>query len=355
MMKICVVGGGINGLCCAWVLAQKGHDVHLIERGKLGRETSQASSKLLHGGLRYLEQGNLRLVRESLRERDGWLQRVPTLVKPLRLVLPIYQHSRRSRWLIGAGLFLYDHLAGRSILPGSTWLTVDELLQRDPYLQPEGLKGGYAFSDGQMDDYQLALWVAEQAKQAGVQLTEDTAVEEVDTQGAVHFKTGTSNYDRVVNVCGPWAGQLLEKSGIPSPYRLDTVRGSHLIIGHDCLQAYLLEVPDENRIFFVLPWQGKTLVGTTEIRQKLDDPIECSVAERDYLLKAYNHYRTDTTEVESLVSSFAGVRPLLYSASDPNRATREYAIERTGKLVTVFGGKWTTALALARNVSQQFH
>lgn len=102
--------------------------------------------------------------------------------------------------MIGAGLFLYDHLAGRSILPGSTWLTTDELLKRDSYLQPEGLKGGYAFYDGQMDDYQLALWVAEQARQSGVQLTEDTAVKAMDTQGAVHFQTGTSNYDRVINV-----------------------------------------------------------------------------------------------------------------------------------------------------------
>ncbi len=103
MMKICMVGGGINGLCCAWVLAQKGHDVHLFERSKLPRETSQASSKLLHGGLRYLVQGKLRLALESLQERDGWLQRVPTSAKPLRLVLPIYQQSRRSRLLIGGG------------------------------------------------------------------------------------------------------------------------------------------------------------------------------------------------------------------------------------------------------------
>lgn len=354
-MEICVIGGGINGLCCAWELSQAGHAVHLYERNKLANETSRVSSKLLHGGLRYLEQGEFRLVREALRERDDWLQRVPTLTRPLRLVLPIYQNSRRSRWMVGAGLFLYDRLAGHSILPASTWLTADELLQHDPYLQAEGLKGGYAFSDGQMDDYQLALWVAEQAKQAGAHLIENTTVEAIDTQGTVQLQTTTCHYDRVINVCGPWAGQLLEKSNLPSPYQLDTVRGSHLIIERSCSQAYLLEVPDEKRIFFVLPWQGKTLIGTTEIRQMPDEPIECSITERDYLLAAYNHYRTDTTGVESITGSFAGVRPLLRSTQDPGRATREYAIERTGKLVNVFGGKWTTALALAKNVTQQLH
>lgn len=354
-MKICVIGGGINGLCCAWTLAQSGHTVELYERGKLARETSQASSKLLHGGLRYLEQGQFRLVRESLRERDGWLQRAPNLAKPLQLVLPIYQHSRRGRCVINTGLFLYNHVAGRSILPNSMWLSAEALSQRDPYLNTKGLQGGYAFYDGQMDDYQLALWVAQQATQQGVQLKEDIAVEAVDTQGAVHFQKETVKFDRVINVCGPWAGQLLEKSGIPSPYRLDIVKGSHLIIDNDCPQAYLLEVPHESRIFFVLPWQGKTMVGTTEVRQEIDDPIECSIAERDYLLTAYNHYRTDIKGVEAIVGSFAGVRPLLHSASDPSQASREYAIECTGKLVNVFGGKWTTALALAKNVTQQLH
>lgn len=354
-MRICVIGGGINGLCCAWALAQEGHTVELYERGKLAKETSQASSKLLHGGLRYLEQGQFRLVRESLRERDGWLKRMPALAKPLQLVLPVYQHSQRSRWIIGAGLFLYDHIAGRSILPDSKWLTANELLHRDPNLQANGLKGGYSFYDAQMDDYQLALWVAEQAKQAGVQLTENAAVQTVDTNGTVHFQAGSSYYDRVINVCGPWAGQLLEQSGIASVYQLDLVKGSHLVIDRHCPQAYLFEVPDEKRIFFVLPWQGKTLVGTTEVRQQLNDPIVCSDKERDYLLSAYNHYRLENTPIASILSSFAGVRPLLYSAADPNRATREYAIERTDKLVTVFGGKWTTALALAKSVSRHIN
>lgn len=354
-MHIGIVGGGINGLCCAWVLAQAGHKVDLYERHTLASQTSRASSKLLHGGLRYLEQYEFRLVREALRERDAWLQRVPALTNPLRLVLPIYQHSRRNRWLVGAGLFLYDHLAGKSVLPAAQWLTAEALLQRDPQLNADGLLGGYVFSDGQMDDYRLALWVAEQAKQAGAVLHEGTEVTAIDTQGHIHITGHGHSYDRVINVGGPWAVDLLERSGIPSPYRLDTVRGSHLLLERECPQAYLLEVPDEKRIFFVLPWQGKTLVGTTEVRQQPDEPVQCSTNERDYLLAAYNHYMKVPVDESSVSGDFAGIRPLLYSADDPAKATREYALQRQGQLLNVFGGKWTTALALARQVTQLIH
>lgn len=351
-MRIGIIGGGINGLCCAWLMAQAGHEVDVYERSTLASQTSRASSKLLHGGLRYLEQFEFRLVREALKERDAWLQRVPELTNPLRLILPIYQGSQRQRWLVGTGLFLYDRLAGSSILPKAQWLTANTLLQHDPQLKAEGLLGGYAFSDGQMDDYRLALWVADQARLAGANLHEHSEVTAVDTQGNVHTNNDSYAYDRVVNISGSWAGVLLEQSGIPSPYRLDTVRGSHLVLKRECPQAYLLEVPNEKRIFFVLPWQGKTLVGTTEVRQQPHEPIACSVAERDYLLTAYNHYTSIPASVMDIHSEFAGLRPLLYSSHDPNKATREYAVHKQGQLLTVFGGKWTTALALARKVQQ---
>jgi glycerol-3-phosphate dehydrogenase len=353
-MKIGIVGGGINGLSCAWKLSQAGHSVDLYERDKLMTKTSQSSSKLLHGGLRYLEHGEFRLVREALRERDAWLQRVPSLTKPLRLVMPIYNGSRRARWKIGAGLFLYDHIAGRSLLPKSRWLSAKTLLERDPGLMSNGLKGGFEFSDGQMDDYQLGLWVAEQVRAAGGKLHEDTAVASVSTTGSITLQNGEcTNYDRVINVCGPWAAQLLESSGLHSPYRLDTVRGSHLVIDQPCIQAYLLEAPQEERIIFALPWKGKTLLGTTEVRQALNEPVRCSDQEQDYLLNTYNHYRTISVSAESITDQFAGMRPLLSSANEPGRATREYAIQRDNKLINVFGGKWTTTLALAQEVTRR--
>jgi len=353
-MDIGIAGGGINGLCCAWVLQQQGHRVHLYERDRIIQATSSASSKLLHGGLRYLENRELRLVREALRERDAWLTRVPELARPLRLVLPIYAGGRRPRWLLKAGLYLYDHLAGESILPPSKWLSAAELLERDPALRSAGLKGGYEFSDGQMDDYALGMWVAEQVKSAGATIHEHCEVQSLTTDGRVTLKDGTfRQHDRVINVCGPWAVRLLENSGIPSPYKLDLVRGSHLLVNRTCTQAYLFEVPGERRIIFVLPWKGRTLVGTTEVRQELETPVECADTERDYMLRVLCHYFPVQPVDPINTESFAGLRPLLRSNDNPSLATREYALHRTGGLITVFGGKWTTAYALARKVSQQ--
>jgi len=353
-VNIGIVGGGINGLCCAWQLAKQGHQVQLYERGTLMNATSCASSKLLHGGLRYLENREFRLVREALRERDSWIKRVPHLAKPLRLVMPIYRQSRRPAWMIALGLFLYDHLAGKSLLPGARRLSAQELIRRDQNLKTEGLQGGYEFSDGQMDDHALGLWVAVQAEQAGVSIAENTEIAILTTDGHVTTTSGrTHHHDRLINVGGPWAQRLLQQSELESPYELDLVRGSHLIIEHPCTQAYLLETPNDRRVFFILPWKGNTLVGTTEVRQALNEPIECSPEEKRYLLNAWSHYFPDTRP--SVISTFAGLRPLLRSAQDPSKVTREYAIHRTDNLITVLGGKWTTALALADKVTTAIH
>lgn len=350
-MNIGIVGGGINGLCCAWILQQQGHSVDLYERGEIMAATSSMSSKLLHGGLRYLENGEFRLVREALSERDAWLARVPSLTRPLRLVLPVYRGSRRPRWMMGLGLFLYDQLAGRSTLAPSQWLTADQVLTRDPALRSADLVGGYAFSDGQMDDHALGLWVADQARSAGAVIREHCEVRSVDLTGRITLEDGSfRQHEQLINVCGPWAQRLLEKSGIDSPYQLDLVRGSHLILDHPCPQPYLLEVPAEPRIIFVLPWKAKTLVGTTEVRQKLDTPIVCEEAERAYLLAAVQHYFPNKSVANEPIESFSGLRPLIRSASNPAKATREYALHREGALISVFGGKWTTCLALAGKV-----
>ncbi len=353
-MRTAVVGGGINGLCSAWRLAAAGHEVVLFERNRLMQATSSASSKLLHGGLRYLESGQFLLVREALRERDGWIERVPSLARPLALVVPIYRGSRRPHWLVRVGLKVYDVLAGRSPLPKSTSLSAHEVLSLAPDLQPAGLVGGFRFFDGQMDDYRLGLWVAEQCRQHGVEIREGAEVVTVATDGRVRLASGsTLSFDRVLNLAGPWAERLLVASGIAPKYRLDTVRGSHLLIGRPCPQALLLEIPQTQRIFFVLPWQGQSLVGTTEVRQTVDEPIACSTDEADYLIGAYNHFHRQAIAPDDVVDSFAGVRPLVKSANDPTHARRDYAFQRDDRLLTVFGGKWTTSLALADKLARQ--
>jgi glycerol-3-phosphate dehydrogenase len=210
-----------------------------------------------------------------------------------------------------------------------------------------------------MDDYQLGLWVAEQAQATGVSIREYCEVIRIDEQGNLEFITktkagrGERQFDRIINVTGPWSESVLQDSGIISKYKLDLVRGSHILFKDPLKQGYFLEVPNERRIFFVLPYQGKTLVGTTEIRQNLDDPIQITEKEKRYLLNVYNHYFQKKKGFNDIFSSFAGLRPLIKSTANPDKITREYAMENQGKVLTIFGGKWTTARALANKIVKE--
>jgi glycerol-3-phosphate dehydrogenase len=355
-MQVAVVGGGINGLCTAWKLAQANHDVTLYERDRLMNATSAASSKLLHGGLRYLETGQIGLVRRSLRERDAWLTRVPQFTRPLPILLPIFHTSRRPRWQIGLGLRLYDLLAGKSALPRSTWLNSESVWQLAPDLKHEGLVGAYRYYDAQMDDRAVGMWVADQCRNAGVSIKEHAPVVTVSEDGWLTAADGKAEaFERILNITGPWADELLADSNVLSSRHIDHVRGSHLIVARRCVHALILEVPNERRIFFVLPWQEHTLVGTTEVRQRLDQPIACSDAEVDYLLRAYNDYHNEPIGRPDIIDSFAGVRPLIRSASSPTESSRDYVIQKNGRLITVFGGKWTTAMALAEKLTCTLH
>ena len=352
-MRVAVIGAGINGICIGWELAQAGHAVTLFEKDQVMAHTSSASSKLLHGGLRYLEHGEFRLVRESLIERQAWLADAPALAKPLLITLPIYRQARRGKWLYGLGLTLYDALARSSQLPKHHWLTREQTIGQDAHLNPLGLIGAFQFWDGQMDDRQLGVWALEQAQQAGLTLQEHQSVAQLDNQGNLELQNGQHQaFDRLINATGPWAQRLLERSALPSRYKLDLVRGSHLILNRPTPSAYLLEVPSEQRIFFVLPWQGRTLVGTTEVRQAEPEPTQPTAEEIAYLLRAYNTYCQPQATEADIHTTFAGLRPLIKSTDDPSQATREYVLEKNQKLITVFGGKWTTARALARKVRQ---
>jgi glycerol-3-phosphate dehydrogenase len=334
----------------AWELANRGHEVDIFERGSLMEATSSKSSKLLHGGLRYIEHGQWRLVREALQERAWWFQEAPALAKPLRLLVPVYDDGPRGRFQLAVGVKIYDLLASGSGFPVSQWLPRDKTLQWLPTLRPEGLKGAYEYWDAQMDDRALGLWAAEAARRAGVRIAERSPVIRISTSGMLTLATGSENYDRVINACGPWACSLLDRSGIQSRYRLELVRGTHLLLEGEPAAGCVLQVPDDRRIIFVLPYQGKMLLGTTEVRQTEPDPTEPSLAEADYLLGVYNRYFHDIRQREDVASAFAGVRPLVRTGGGASATSREYFIERKDSLISVFGGKWTTARALARRV-----
>lgn len=350
-MTVAVIGGGINGIMSAWALAQNGHDVELFERDRVMGATSSASSKILHGGLRYLEQSEFRLVAESLRERMWWAKQVPEFARPVRFVCPVYADSPRPRWRLKAGLVIYDFLAGKSAFQKHSWHAREHTLLLAPGLRRDGLLGALAFSDALMDDYQLGLWAVKRAQVAGVKLRENMLVRRLDIEGAITTDAGCRTFDCVVNATGPWSEELLNSSGIKHSRRLDLVRGSHIVLDEVCDNAYLLQVPGERRICFVLPWKGKTLVGTTEVRQNLTEPMHCSEAELDYLLNVRNSYFVRPRTKADVVQTFSGLRPLIQSNPDATKATRDYALERVGKIVSIFGGKWTTARALGEKVA----
>lgn len=351
-MRIAVIGAGINGIMSAWALAEAGHAVTLFERGEAMGATSSASSKLLHGGLRYLETGDITLVREGLRERAWWLQAAPSLARRQELLLPVYRYSLRGRWRVKAGLLAYDVLAGRRRLGWHRWLTADEFRERAPALQPRDLLGGFSFFDGMMQDRALGLWALECAKRLRVELREHSPVERVDTDGGVRAGGRQETFDYVVNAAGPWAQHLLEASGVATDRRLDLVRGSHLVIARAIGTGFLLQSPDDGRVCFVLPYQGRTLVGTTEVRQRVDEPVTCSDAERGYLVRLYDAHFSPALGPGEIAGTFSGLRPLIAGTAEAaSRVSREYAIERRGRLVTVFGGKWTTARALGQRVA----
>jgi glycerol-3-phosphate dehydrogenase len=352
-LRVAVVGGGINGVMIAWVLAKSGYQIELFEKSALIGATSAASTKLLHGGLRYLEHGHIELVREGLRERAWWLEAAPHLTRRVELVFPLYRDSPRSRLLIKAGLLLYDALAGTKRLGRHRWLPPIELVRFAPRLKNERLIGGFVFHDGQMDDRALGLWAADQARDCGARIREHTPVEHLSQEGVLTVHGERLLFDCVINAAGPWAKRLLDVSGIASRYDLDLVRGSHLLFNDPSDRGYLLQAFHDNRICFALPYKNSTLVGTTEVRQPLDEPIVCSDYEAGYLLSAYNQYFRESKSPADVKGCFSGLRPLIRSHSDPSRASREYAIERQNRLITVFGGKWTTSRALAQKVCER--
>ena len=352
-----MIGGGINGAGVAWELARRDYDVSLFEKGVCGAQTSSRSTKMIHGGLRYLEHFQFGVVRESLRDRAWLLEHLPELVQPLEIVLPLYADSPRSRFTIRLGLTLYDALAGRQNIHRHRSMSRDEIAAAGP-VALDGLRAGFSYWDAQVDDYALVRCVIASAEADGVAIREHTSVETLRREGdfwLIRTSRGDDIFEFVINAAGPWMNQLLARNGIRARYVLSLIRGSHLVLKRRISESgFLLQSHGDRRVFFVLPWKETTLVGTTEVvhRESLDD-VHPSPDEVEYLIARFNRYFRDPVSHDDIASSFAGVRPLVGRATNPSAISRDSRVNRRGNMINVFGGKLTTFMSLARKVAMR--
>lgn len=364
-----VVGGGINGTGIACDAAGRGLSVMLCEQGDLAGATSSASSKLIHGGLRYLEYGEFRLVREALLEREVLLAKAPHIIWPLRFVLP-HISATRPAWLIRTGLFIYDHLGRNQQLPDSEALDLSKHPAGMP-LRAETRKG-FEYSDCWVDDARLVVLNAISAHENGAQIHTRTRCERARrTDGLWEITLRSLDSDRIqviraralVNAAGPWVRDLLGAAiPVPTESRIRLVKGSHIVVPrlYDGPQAYILQNSDR-RIVFVIPYEKQfSMIGTTDVVFEGDvASVAISDAEAAYLCDAANRYFRKPISPADIVWSFAGVRPLYDDASDnPSAVTREYVLELDGDddnapVLSVFGGKITTYRCLAEQVMEK--
>ena len=354
--RVAIVGAGVNGVSIATACASLGHEVQLFDEGTPFDQTSSASSRMLHGGIRYIEQGHIRLVREALIERDGWLRFAPDATRVERFYFPVYLGAKRSKWLLFAGTLIYQWLAGRFSVGPSQLHTSSDLAQIFPNLVSAGLRGGASYCDVVMEYEPLIQLLIDDAKREGVTIVENTHIQRLYTDGRIDTRDRTLEFDRVINAAGPWAAKLLETSGIDSGFTIDHVRGSHLIVKASFSHALVLQAPGERRIIFVIPLDSEhALLGTTEHKHDLADPIVCTDAESKYLLEILNQHLSEPLSASHIVSSFAGVRPIVLrreaTIGDMSSASRDSEIELSDRLINVFGGKWTSARHLGEKVA----
>jgi glycerol-3-phosphate dehydrogenase len=358
-----VIGGGINGAGIARDAAGRGLSVLLVERGDLAAATSSASSKLIHGGLRYLEQFEFRLVAEALAEREILLRIAGHLAWPARFVMP-HLPGLRPRWAIRLGLFLYDHLARRSLLPGSHAVRLDA----PPY--SSGLKSqlrhGFVYSDCRVDDARLVIANAMDAAERGARILVGTECLLARREGALWHASLSGGVEvqarAIVNAAGPWVKDVLnQRLGQPSRDAVRLVKGSHIVLPrlYDGEHAFILQNEDR-RVVFMIPWEGRfTLVGTTDIPATAPDQAEATQDEVDYLCRAVNRYLEKPVAPRAVLWRYAGVRPLYDDgSSDPSAVTRDYTLRLDAAVdkapvLSVFGGKITTYRRLAEHAMEK--
>ena len=359
VFDVAIIGGGINGCGCAADAALRGLSVFLCEQDDLASKTSSKSSKLIHGGLRYLENFDFSLVKKALHERQKLLQLAPHLVHPMPFVIP-YQKNMRPLWMLRAGLFLYDHLSTANKLPHSKLF---HRQQQPTYFEPleQQLTKGFLFYDCATDDARLTVANALQAKEHGATIMPHTKLVRADVKDGQWIitlqdktaKTFQIKAKTVINTTGPWVTKVNQLLKIPLEHAISLVKGSHIVVNklYEGEHAYMLQHSDK-RIVFTIPYLGHTLVGTTDVPFLGDlNELYIEPSEIEYLFAIIKQYFNKQLHESDIITSWSGLRPLLSNSSkSPSTLSRDYSYHfsnHPAPAVTVYGGKITTYRLLA--------
>jgi len=358
MFDIFIIGGGINGAGIARDASGRGLKVYLAEKGKVGSATSSWSSKLIHGGLRYLENYEFKLVAESLREREVITQIAPSITKPLPFVIP-HTKKLRSKLLIRLGLFLYDNLGGKTKIPKSSKVIFSKQYQN--ILQSKFTEG-FRYYDVQVDDKKLVEMNIDDAKKMGAIIAEDTKVinaNRIDNYWEIILNNNEKIKSKIlVNAAGPWINETVNNVlKINAKKSIRLVRGSHIITKklYEDEVAFTLQNED-NRVVFVIPYKGEySLIGTTEVDVDTPDNPSISNEEKIYLINTINNHFIKQISQEDIVETYSGIRPLIEDFKEATKVTRDYIFdlnedESKAPLLNIYGGKLTTYRKLAENV-----
>ena len=361
IFDVVIIGGGVNGCGIAADAALRGLKTLLIEKDDIASKTSSSSSKLIHGGLRYLENYDFGLVKKALDERQTLLRIAPHLVHPIAFVLP-YKKQLRPAWLIRIGLFIYDHLSRKNNLPRSRLIRRKSSPELFSPLANHYQKG-FLFYDCATDDARLTLSNALLAKHYGAVIMSHSELLEgkpCANHWQLTIQTGRQepiivNAKVVINVAGPWVETVNSRLGLSAPYSVSLIKGSHIILPklYEGSHAYFLQNHDK-RVEFVVPYQCQTMVGTTEVKlTTASEHLQISPEETNYLLKSISSYFKQPIKAQDILYSWSGIRSLIEHQGDkPQDLSREYVIHATQNpvhSVIIYGGKITTYRQLAHS------
>ena len=341
--KIGIVGGGITGLISAYFLSQEGYKVDLYEKKILLSETSSKTTKLIHGGIRYLENLQFHEVKNGINDRKWWLENFPNETKLQEIIILSKKKLSSEIFKFFFGIKVYETFAGRSNIKTGRLYKHDDLLSLGI---KNNIAAGISFYDGLMQE-SVGQEIIKRCKSNGVNFFENNEIKSIRSEGRIEEK----EYKKIIIATGPWVSSFLEQNKIDTNKTIDYIKGSHLIINRKIKKGLMFKDQKKHRYIFALPYQGNLLLGTTEQRVSSPEDNHVLDSEVNYLLESINAYIDRPINKDEIIKSYSGIRPLIKSkAQDFHSSSRDFYIQKDHNLLTLFGGKWTTAPSIARNI-----